>query len=104
MKVNARMADTVQYHALVLNKWKLVASDCYLTYPHQDAGGFGTWIEVKDRIKIWVFLRPKPGVPGASKVLDTLTHLLATDYILHMENMKEWVNISVLILMPRMVL
>lgn len=104
MKVDARTADTVPYDAVALNEWKLVASACYLTYPHQDAGGFGTWIELEDRIKIWVFLKPKPGVQGASEALNTLTNLLATDYILHMENLKQWVNISVLILTPGMVL
>jgi hypothetical protein len=103
LRAEARAPDMVSHDFMALNEWKLVASPCFLTYPHQDAGGFGTWITMDDGLKIWVILRPKTDVPGALDK-DSLRRLMATDHILHMEDMKAWVDIFILMLTPGSVL
>lgn len=97
VKAEARAPDMLPYDCVAINEWKLVASACFLTYPHQDAGGYATWIEVEDGLKIWVILRPKAGA-------DTAGLLSSTEHIIHMEKMDEMVDIFVLMLPPRCVL
>ncbi|KAH6902170.1 hypothetical protein BKA70DRAFT_1113287 [Coprinopsis sp. MPI-PUGE-AT-0042] len=40
-------------------RWSLVAFNGALHYLHIDADGFGTWVEVKHGLKLWVIARPK---------------------------------------------
>ncbi|KAH6893898.1 hypothetical protein BKA70DRAFT_1439841 [Coprinopsis sp. MPI-PUGE-AT-0042] len=42
-------------------RWSLVAFDGALHYAHIDSDGFGTWVEVKHGLKLWVIARPKKG-------------------------------------------
>jgi hypothetical protein len=50
-------------------RWGLVAFDGALHYLHIDSDGFGTWIEVKSGLKLWVIARPKDGtVPSFTDI------------------------------------
>jgi hypothetical protein len=40
-------------------RWSLVAFNGALHYFHIDSDGFGTWVEVKTGLKLWVIARPK---------------------------------------------
>ncbi|KAH6899606.1 hypothetical protein BKA70DRAFT_1437414 [Coprinopsis sp. MPI-PUGE-AT-0042] len=42
-------------------RWSLVAFNGALHYLHIDSDGFGTWLEVKHGLKLWVIVRPKDG-------------------------------------------
>jgi hypothetical protein len=42
-------------------RWGLVAFNGALHYFHVDSDGFGTWVEVKYGLKLWVIARPKSG-------------------------------------------
>ncbi|KAH6876508.1 hypothetical protein BKA70DRAFT_1055008, partial [Coprinopsis sp. MPI-PUGE-AT-0042] len=42
-------------------RWSLVAFNGALHYFHIDSDGFGTWVEVKTGLKLWVVARPKDG-------------------------------------------
>jgi hypothetical protein len=49
--------------------WGLVAFNGALHYLHIDSDGFGTWVEVKCGLKLWVILRPKNGtVPSFNSI------------------------------------
>ncbi|KAH6902505.1 hypothetical protein BKA70DRAFT_1026160, partial [Coprinopsis sp. MPI-PUGE-AT-0042] len=49
--------------------WSLVAFDGALHYLHIDSDGFGTWVEVKCGLKLWVIARPKGGeVPSFTEI------------------------------------
>ncbi|KAH6888288.1 hypothetical protein BKA70DRAFT_1027610, partial [Coprinopsis sp. MPI-PUGE-AT-0042] len=42
-------------------RWSLVAFNGALHYLHIDSDGFGTWLEVKHGLKLWVIVCPKDG-------------------------------------------
>lgn len=97
LKPDTRAPDMLPYDMLAILQWMLVASACFITFPHQDAGGMATWITLENGIKIWVILRPKGGAT-------TETLLSCTESILHLENLKELVDICVLFLTPGSIL
>lgn len=40
-----------------LRRWALLTGDGFYTYPHYDASGLCTWMQVSTGVKIWSYLR-----------------------------------------------
>lgn len=91
------------YDIVALNEWKIATAACFLTYPHYDGGGLGTFMHSLDGLKIWIILRLKCDAPGA---LDksTAMRLVAAEHALRMEDLPDWVDVFVLMLTPGNVL
>lgn len=56
-------------------RWNLVAFEGARHYLHLDSDGFGTWIEVKHGLKLWVLARPKDASVAS---FDEINGLLGT--------------------------
>ena len=40
-----------------MRSWAIPSGPGFLTYPHYDAGGLCTWVQMTSGAKIWVYLR-----------------------------------------------
>ncbi|KAH6901004.1 hypothetical protein BKA70DRAFT_1437233 [Coprinopsis sp. MPI-PUGE-AT-0042] len=61
-------------------RWSLVAFNGALHYFHIDSDGFGTWVEVKTGLKLWVVARPKDGSIPSFQDIDGFLKILAKEH------------------------
>ncbi|KDQ49092.1 hypothetical protein JAAARDRAFT_143922 [Jaapia argillacea MUCL 33604] len=91
--------SAVSFDSVALNEWKLVTSAGFSTFPHQDAGGFATWVRMRLGIKIWGVARLKVDTrPHGSS--STQTRLAATEAVLNMDKFKDHADLFLLFLTP----
>ena len=65
-----------------MKRWMLLSGSSFLTWPHYDAGGLGTWTQLLNGLKIWIFLvaknRAKDVETGSKQMLEltmAMSHL-----------------------------
>jgi hypothetical protein len=68
-QLHLKNSDHIQIPLDVLKarSWGLIHHAMFHTYPHHDAEGYATWVEVDSGVKFWVILRPKEGTVHADR-------------------------------------
>lgn len=53
--------ESVPLDVIKTRSWGLLHHAMFHSYPHHDAEGYATFVQVTSGIKLWVIMRPKPG-------------------------------------------
>lgn len=73
-------AHYVPHDSWRMMNWNLLTMSGFVTYPHHDAGGLGSFMSVRDGAKIWTVYEPLLGPMTRSAWLEYQRSIQSTGY------------------------